>query len=288
MKARRLPNNPIITPDTDPSVGNNINGPSLVRVPDWIRNPLGRYYLYFASHSGDRIRLAYADKIEGPYTVYAPGTLRLDQTQHLWHIASPDVHVNESLQLFVMYYHGIVEDGCDPQATSVAVSEDGVNFTNRSHALGLAYWRVFEWDGYFYALVMPGTFVRSRGPFGPFEEGPALYTRDMRHSAVLLRDSTLHVFHSNAHDCPEHILHSTIDIEGDWEDWEASEPKSLLEPEMDWEGSGEMLLASERGAAEGPVRQLRDPAIFEEGGKTWLLYSVAGESGIAIAKLTVK
>ncbi|NQT91762.1 MAG: hypothetical protein HQ559_03300 [Lentisphaerae bacterium] len=276
-----------MTPDTDPSVGDNINGPSLIRVPDWIRNPIGRYYLYFASHSGDRIRLAYSDNVEGPYTVYAPGALRLDQTQHLWHIASPDVHINESLQLFVMYYHGPVEDGPDPQATSVAVSEDGVNFTDRSHDLGLPYWRVFEWDGYFYALVMPGIFVRSRGPFGPFEEGPTLYTADMRHSAALLRGSTLHVFHSNAHDCPEHILRSTIDLEGDWEDWEASEPKSLLEPEEDWEGEGEMLLASERGAVTGPVRQLRDPAIFEEGAKTWLLYSVAGESGLAIAKLTV-
>jgi len=286
MKAKRLPNNPIITPDTDPSVGENINGPSLIRVPAWIRNPLGRYYLYFADHAGERIRLAYADKIEGPYTVYAPGSLQLDQTGHYHHIASPDVHVDDSQQLIVMYYHGPAHDEPDPQAGSVAVSEDGVNFTNRSHALGPPYWRVFEWDNCKYALVMPGLFVRSRGPFGPFEEGPTLYTADMRHSAVLRRDSTLHVFHSNAHDCPEHILHSTIDLQGDWEDWEASEPKSLLEPEMDWEGADEMMLASERGCAPGPVRQLRDPAIFEEKGKTWLLYSVAGESGIAIARLT--
>jgi hypothetical protein len=33
--------------------------------------------------------------------------------------------------------------------------------------------------------------------------------------------------------------------------------------------------------------QLRDPAIFEDDdGRTYLLYSVAGESGIAIAELT--
>jgi hypothetical protein len=32
------------------------------------------------------------------------------------------------------------------------------------------------------------------------------------------------------------------------------------------------------------VRQLRDPAIHQEGGKTYLLYCVAGESGIAIAE----
>jgi hypothetical protein len=33
------------------------------------------------------------------------------------------------------------------------------------------------------------------------------------------------------------------------------------------------------------VRQLRDPALFEEEGRTYLLYSVAGESGIAIAEI---
>lgn len=25
--------------------GENINGPSLIRVPAWVKNPLGRYYL---------------------------------------------------------------------------------------------------------------------------------------------------------------------------------------------------------------------------------------------------
>ncbi len=34
-----------------------------------------------------------------------------------------------------------------------------------------------------------------------------------------------------------------------------------------------------------PVRQLRDPAIFRENGRTHLLYTVAGERGIAVAKL---
>jgi hypothetical protein len=33
------------------------------------------------------------------------------------------------------------------------------------------------------------------------------------------------------------------------------------------------------------VHQLRDPAVYEEDGRTYLLYSVAGESGIAMAEL---
>lgn len=33
------------------------------------------------------------------------------------------------------------------------------------------------------------------------------------------------------------------------------------------------------------VNQLRDPAIFEESGRIYLLYAVAGENGIAIAEV---
>ena len=39
------------------------------------------------------------------------------------------------------------------------------------------------------------------------------------------------------------------------------------------------------GDGRGRVRELRDPAIHEENERTYLLYSVAGEGGIAIAEL---
>ena len=55
----------------------NINGPSVIAVPDWVEKPLGRYYLYFAHHRGDSIRLAYADQLEGPWKIYQPGALSL-------------------------------------------------------------------------------------------------------------------------------------------------------------------------------------------------------------------
>jgi hypothetical protein len=42
---------------------------------------------------------------------------------------------------------------------------------------------------------------------------------------------------------------------------------------------------SRRGNVMVPVRQLRDPGIYREGGRTYLLYSVAGEHGIGIAEL---
>jgi len=106
MQVRRLSANPIITPALDESIGENINGPSLLRVPDWLLNPLGRYYLYFAHHQGASIRLAYADALTGPWTIYSPGTLRLEQTPCYNHVASPDLHIDDENQRILMYYHG--------------------------------------------------------------------------------------------------------------------------------------------------------------------------------------
>ena len=65
VRVERLLDAPIITPDLHPSIGVNIQGPSLIRVPDWVSEPLGAYYLYFADHKGSYIRLAYADDLLG-------------------------------------------------------------------------------------------------------------------------------------------------------------------------------------------------------------------------------
>ena len=282
MRIKRFPNNPIIRPDMDDSMGANINGPSLIRVPDWIEKPLGRYYLYFAHHKGTYIRLAYADRLEGPWAVYEAGTLRLEESFCVKHIASPDVHVDNERRQIRMYYHGVTDNG---QKTRAALSDDGIHFTARREILGDFYFRVFRWGGYWYALAIAGIFYRSRDGLTNFEVGPRLFTENMRHSAVMLDGNRLFVFYSNIGDCPERILLSTIELEPDWMTWKASDPVTILEPEKDYEGADLPLEPSVRGWAPERVRQLRDPAIFQEDGKTYLLYSVAGEHGIAIAEL---
>jgi hypothetical protein len=60
----------------------------------------------------------------------------------------------------------------------------------------------------------------------------------------------------------------------------------VLRPERAWEGADAPVTPSLRSTAYGHLNQLRDPAVFEENGRTFLLYAVAGESGIAIAELT--
>ena len=49
VRVERLADAPIIGPELHPSIGENIQGPSLIRVPDWVADPLGAYYLYFAT-----------------------------------------------------------------------------------------------------------------------------------------------------------------------------------------------------------------------------------------------
>jgi hypothetical protein len=299
MNIHRFPQNPIITPSHDPRIGANINGPSLIRSPEWLPNRLGNYYLYFGHHQGEYIRLAYADRLEGPWTVYSPGSLQLNETPCFVHIASPDVHVDEANRRLVMYYHGpalrgeqLVGDTLTAaypflggQRTFVAFSSDGIHFTSNTEVLGPSYFRVFCHRGWVYGLGMPGIFFRSRDGITGFEMGPTLFSQDQRHTAVLVKDDTLYVFYTQAGDCPEHILCAMIDLSPDWLGWRADAPISVILPETEYEGADLPLEPSERGAIHRRARQLRDPAIFQEDGCAYLLYSVAGESGIAIAEI---
>lgn len=59
----------------------------------------------------------------------------------------------------------------------------------------------------------------------------------------------------------------------------------MLEPEKEYEGTDLPLLPSVRGWSPERVRQLRDPAIYRENGRCYLVHSVAGEHGLAIAEL---
>lgn len=287
MPIRRFATNPIIRPHMDGRMGDNINGPSLIRVPDWMPAPLGRYYLYFAHHDGHYIRLAHADRLEGPWRMHEPGVLSLPESLFAGHVASPDVHVDERERRIRMYFHGSeLPSGIGlPQHSRVAVSRDGLRFETVPERLGLPYFRVFSWRDHVYALAMPGVFYRSRDGLGGFEAGPTRFSPDMRHSALLLEGERLTVLYTDVGDAPESILRATIDLSPDWRAWRESAPELVLRPELPYEGSELPLEPSVRGLVHGPVRQLRDPAIFREDGRVYLLYAVAGESGIAIAEV---
>lgn len=319
VRVTRLVQSPIIGPDLHPSIGENIQGPSLIRVPEWIEDRLGAYYLYFADHKGGYIRLAYADHLTGPWHVHPPGSLHLAQSGFLTapptvsptdlarfeaqyrargtaishdvlseittpHIASPDVHVDPERRRLVMYFHGL--EGVGNQVSRVALSRNGIDFTARPEVIGRSYMRIFHHNGMTYALTMPGTLSRSADGLSGFEPGPTLFNPNMRHAAVLKRDGALFVFWTQVGDAPERILLSRIALDGDWHDWRDEPAVEVLRPEHPWEGADAPVQPSIRSTAYGVVNQLRDPAIYEESGETWLLYAVGGESGIAIARVT--
>ena len=284
--ARRAERNPIIRPDMLTGAdGENINGPSLIRTPKWLSAAFGRYYLYFAHHGGDYIRLAYSDSVEGPFTVYQPGTLRLDQMPWCdYMVASPDVHVDQERHEIRMYFH-CHERATDNMVTFVARSTDGLHFVPQREPLAPGFVRVFQWHGDYYALAMPGVLYRSHDGLTGFVQGPTLFGSNMRHSAVAQPAANdLWVLYSNVGETPpERILMTRVRLIGDWMGWKAEPPQSLLEPQVSYEGTGFALRPSTRGAGTN-VRELRDPALYHED-KWYLLYSVAGETGIAIAEL---
>ena len=287
-RAVRFSENPLLHSGMDPRIGTNLNGPSLIRVPEWVAAPLGRYYLYFAHHQGTFIRMAYADEVCGPWTVYRPGVLSLEQTPCRHHIASPDVHVLPERGEIVLFFHGVTGNG---QLSFRASSADGLHFTADPAALGPSYFRVFRHDSAWFAIArVPeldggGVVLRSRDGVGPFEPGPSVLPR-MRHAAVLKEDAVLRLFYSRVGDCPERIVASDMRLEGDWRRWHASAAVEVLRPELPYEGSGQPLRPSQSGSVHEPVNELRDPALYREEDKTWLLYSAAGESSICGAELT--
>ena len=260
--------------------GNNINGPSLIKVPSWVDNPLGKYYLYFAHHGGKYIRLAYSDEVTGPYKIYEQGTLHLNQIVGHNHLASPDVHIDNKNKEIVMYYHAPYEDW---QYTFKAKSKDGLNFESEDKKLGMFYFRVFEWKGRTFSIaknrnttgisyeLIDDEWVVQKEDFIPM----------MRHAAVLVENDKVYVFYTIVGEAPESIYCSEIDIDNGWK---LKDTELLLKPEYQYEGSNLPLIPSRFGNAE-IVNELRDPCIFTENNDKYILYSVAGECGIAMGKL---
>ena len=302
---KRFAENPLITPSMMGSADENINGPSLIRAPQWLKNKLGKYYLYFAHHEGQYIRLAYADDLHGPWKIYEPGVIHTkDLSWNPDHVASPDVLVDNEKQEIRLYFHSPVTPApksTDPdyrkklestkQDSFVGVAKDGLNFTVRPESLGPSYFRVWKYGALYYALprlAMPlfqskdgfAPFVKTKSPF---EDDPVF--KSIRHVAVLAKGDLLTVFYSKIGDAPEHILMTQIQMNEKLSDWKATSPRSVLLPQTGYEGYALQAKPSLRGSSSNPENGLRDPAVFQEDGKTYLAYSVEGERGIAMAEL---
>jgi hypothetical protein len=322
VTARRLAANPLITTRSSPSLGDDINGPTVIRVPSWIQRPLGRYYMYFAHHMGAYIRLAYADALTGPWKIYEPGVVQVRETafyrpqpdppenleDFYTHVASPEVAVDDVKHRLILWFHGWytnaerwpvgeaaarrwAQQHQYGQFTQVGDSANGTDFTIHPAITRTSYLRVFEHDNTLVGMARLGVLLRTADPLAPFEAGPnpfrdSPFANRVRHVAVTRRGDTLFVFFTAIRDAPERVMVSTIDLRGDWQTWRVSEAAELLRPEAPYECAELPNAPSEAGDVKGPVRQLRDPGLYEEDGHTYLFYSYCGEQGIAAAELT--
>jgi hypothetical protein len=324
VTAQRFAENPLITVNSSPSIGDNVNGPSIIRVPDWVERPLGKYYMYFAHHKGQYIRLAYADSLRGPWRIHEPGVLRVEDTAFFrpqpdpepspsgvyTHLASPEIFVDEANKRIVMWAHGMWTEGKQwpagvqaaqafvrangyAQYTQAAESTDGLKFTALAPITKDSYLRVFAHGGEYYGFARLGGMLRSKDLRGVFEAGPnpfrdGPYSRRVRHVALVPSADKLDVFFSVIGDAPEKILHTTISLTGDWSEWKASGYEEVLTPSAAYECPDMAVAPSEVGEIYGPAKQLRDPAVFVGGGKIYLFYTVCGEQGVGAAEVTLR
>jgi hypothetical protein len=320
VRATRLPQNPLLTVDSSPTLGKNVNGPTVIRVPDWVQRPLGRYYMYFANHVDNYIRLAYANAIGGPWTVYEPGVQHVRDTAFYrpqpdllssdgfsTHLASPEIFIDHMRRRIVMWTHGWYTNGERfpselpaarawaakngyGQFTQGSESPDGLKFETRPPLTKDSYLRIFQSGGWFYGMTRLGQLFRAKSPLEAFEQGAnpfrdGSYAGRVRHVSFLLRGQQLLVFFTAIRDAPERMLLSTIDVSGDWAAWSATTPVEIMRPEAAYECASLPIEPSERGDVSVPARQIRDPYIFQDEGRTFLFYSTCGEQGIAAAEL---
>jgi hypothetical protein len=232
--------------------------------------------------------MAYADGLEGTWTIFDGGVLHLAETPALDHIASPDVHVDHQQKKILMFFHSVDDTTTWKQTTYLAESSDGLAFEADIEPKGLPYLRAFELNGQWWAIAKQrggpgGVLLQSPTPKGPFAEGPR-FLEGMRHAAVLPHGNTVDIVFSRIGDAPERLLMTTIEPDRMWRSPYQPGVQELLTSETAYEGADLPIEASAVGEEMGPVHALRDPYILRDSSGTYLFYSVAGEFGIAAAR----
>jgi len=306
MKIKRVVDKPLISNDSNSELGGNINGPTVIKVPEWVSSPLGKYYMYFSHHQGKYIRMAYADDLLGPYKIYDGEVLSIDNVPYGGHIASPEIVIDDENKKIIMFYHGCgvldksqAESG---QWTTYSESKNGLSFVSDNLYLVPSYLRVVKVGDKFLGSTGGPTrpvynFKQSlrtipekiahidikSEPFCCFENvEPIDSMYRMRHLCFDLEsEDCLWIYYSNVCDEPERIKRVCVNPK----DWSAASYEEVLQSELDYEGVNEPLIKSKGGAKHYPVHELRDPYIINDNGHKYMFYTVAGERGVAVVEI---
>jgi len=114
--------------------------PTIVKTTGRIKNPLGKYYLYYSPHKHLGISMAYADSLGGPWTEYK-------QNPVIKSAAAPDIRWIKAKGTFYMWGHA------KNSQTELWTSEDGLQFEHKSVSItaknigtrNASYTRVYEY-----------------------------------------------------------------------------------------------------------------------------------------------
>jgi len=290
----------IIDSATHPEAGVNICGPCCIEVPDWVISGLGKYYLYFADHNGDCIKMAYADNLTGPWHMVPGGVLTLDGFLDAYdHMASPEIYIDHKEGCIRLYFHARAQSLGRQQWSFSAISHDGLSFKPEvDYPLAPFYLRVFAYQGSIFGITKGGNLWRSPDGIRPFEKGGNIFSPDFakdlwhnfpgaaRHFGLCLKDDYLEVFFSRIGDAPERIFYSVVTLNtNEWSEWRCGEISELIRPTEPFEGAHLALSNSASGPSSEGENALRDPDVLSTTDGDYLFYSVAGEKGIALAKI---
>ena len=322
IRATRLPQNPLITVKSSSSLGDNINNPTVIRVPSWIEHPLGRYYMYFAHHMGAHIRLAYADAVAGPWKVYEPGVLHVHDTafyrpqpdppenleNFYTHVASPEIYGGRSQPSTRDVVPRVVDrrGRCGRSAKRAAQAMGAPTRLRAEHAVGRVAGRFtfrrsgrrsraratcasFAFDGSLYGMARLGLLLRSTRSVRPLRGRPERrfgtepYTGRVRHVAVVSGGlDALRVLHGDRR-CAR-TDHGVHDRhERRLDDLEGVGPTELLRPGGAYECPRCRPRRRRRATSKARRGSSAIRRSFEENGRTFLFYSICGEQGIAAA-----
>ncbi len=242
---------PIITPKMFTNLGvekegSNINGPSVIRVPDWISpedraHPDAQYYCYFAHHVGDYIRMAWATEPQGPWNLYQVGSSVLPGKRGVLdlgdnvisldngivipnnHLASPDAHIDHENLRIILYFHSgspTLVDGkkIGGQFTYVSYSSTGLDFYDNIQPviLGDSYFRVFNYKNNMYAFSNSGNLYKARDFAHPWTPPTGFDFTKHLWEKLPLNIFKLKIAENQEIDSePVSIRHSTVRLVGD-------------------------------------------------------------------------
>ncbi len=279
----------------------NINGPVCFKVPPWIKNPLGKYYLIFSDHQGSYLRLAYADSMNSDWTIYKTKILEIKKLNKILydHIASPDIYIDNFHKQICLYFHSRSRKYGREQLTFVALSKNGINYRIKSlDPIAPFYFRIFSYKRNYYGLSKGGDLFKSKNKFLKFKFIKNIFNRyndkyhnqigSVRHLCLLKKKNYLEIFYTKIGDKPERIYQGILKLFKDERNWNVKSQKEILRPTKVYEGSEIKVRISRSGPSKKIENALRDPYVIVDKINTYLLYCVKGEKGIALAKIIYK